>query len=134
VDILDARNMAEKPLKKLRMKVHVGVSAVLAIIIIIFNAVNDESVISALFTIAGYTYGPLLGMYSFGLFTKWKVKDKWIPLVAVISPVLCYFLSYFSEDLFNGYKIGFELLIINGILTFAGLWLLRKQNEKIEHQ
>ncbi len=134
VDILDARNMAEKPLRKLRMKVHVGVSAVLAIIIIIFNTVNDESVISALFTIAGYTYGPLLGMYSFGLFTRWKVKDKWIPLVAVISPVLCYFLSYFSEELFNGYKIGFELLIINGILTFAGLWLLRKRNEKIEHQ
>ena len=134
VDILDARNMAEKPLRKLRMKVHVGVSAVLAIIIIIFNTVNDESVISALFTIAGYTYGPLLGMYSFGLFTRWKVKDKWIPLVAVISPVLCYFLSYFSEELFNGYKIGFELLIINGILTFAGLWLLRKRNEKVEHQ
>src|SRR6056297_619038 len=134
VDILNTKNMKEKALKLLRKKVHVGVSAVLAIIIIIFNIVNDQSVISALFTIAGYTYGPLLGMYTFGLFTNMKVKDKWVPLVAVISPVLCYFLSYFSEELFNGYKIGFELLIINGILTFAGLWLLRKRNEKVEHQ
>src|SRR6056297_3136775 len=134
VDILNTKDMEEKPLRRLRKKVHVGMSIVLVIIILVFNAINDRAVISALFTVAGYTYGPLLGLYTFGLFTKYKVRDKWVPLVAVISPVLCYFLSYFSEELFNGYKIGFELLIINGILTFAGLWLLRKRNEKVEHQ
>ena len=127
VDILDAQNLAEKPLKRLRKKVHVGVSIALVLIIIVFNAVNDQSVISAVFTIAGYTYGPLLGMYSFGLFTKWKVNDKWIPFVAILSPVLSYFISFFSEALFNGYKIGFELLIINGLITFIGLWLLRRK-------
>ena len=120
--------MKEKALKLLRKKVHVGVSAVLAIIIIIFNIVNDQSVISALFTIAGYTYGPLLGMYTFGLFTKMQVKDKWVPLIAILSPILSGIISFNSEFLFNGYKFGFELLIMNGIITFIGLLLIRVRN------
>src|SRR6056297_1092234 len=127
MDILDSKGMEEKLLRKLRMKVHVGVSAVLAIIIIIFNTVNDESVISALFTIAGYTYGPLLGMYSFGLFTRWKVRDKWVPVVAVLSPIISGVISFNSETLFNGYQFGFELLIVNGLITLIGLFLLRKR-------
>jgi hypothetical protein len=84
-------------------------------------------VIDKLFTVAGYTYGPLLGLYSFGLFTKYPVKDRWVPLIAVISPVLCYILSDHSVHWLNGYKFGFELLILNGIITFIGLFLIRKK-------
>jgi len=130
VDILDTKHLKEKALKQLRKKVHVGVSVVLAIIIIIFNIVNDESVISALFTIAGYTYGPLLGMYAFGLFTNMKVKDKWVPLVAILSPVISGIISLNSEAWFNGYKFGFELLIMNGIITFVGLLLFQDGHRK----
>jgi Na+/proline symporter len=133
VDILNTKGMEEKPLKRLRKKVHVGMSVLLVIIILIFNAVNDEAVISALFTVAGYTYGPLLGMYTFGLFTRYQVRDKWVPFVAVLSPILCGVLSYYSETLFNGYQFGFEILIVNGFFTLVGLFLLSKrQNKEID--
>ena len=128
VDIPNTKGMQEKPLKRLRKKVHVGMSVVLVIIILIFNAVNDEAVISALFTVAGYTYGPLLGLYTFGLFTRYQVRDRWVPLVTVLSPIICALLSYYSETLFNGYQFGFELLIVNGFITLAGLFLLSRKN------
>ena len=127
MDILDSKEMEEKPLKRRRKRVHVGVSVVLVIIILIFNAVNNQAVISALFTIAGYTYGPLLGMYTFGLFTRYQVKDKWVPVVAVLSPILSGIISFYSESLFNGYQFGFELLILNGLITLIGLFLLRQK-------
>jgi len=128
MDILDSKGMEEKPLKRRRKRVHVGVSVVLVIIILIFNAVNNQAVISALFTIAGYTYGPLLGMYTFGLFTKYQVRDKWVPVVAVLSPIISGVISFNSETLFNGYQFGFELLIVNGLITLIGLFLLRKKD------
>lgn len=127
VDILDVGKKDEKQRVRSRKLVHFGMSLLMVAVIIIFKAINDESVISAVFTVAGYTYGPLLGLYAFGLFTKWNVKDRFVPLVCIISPVICYFLSQYSAILFNGYKLGFELLILNGALTFAGLLLLRKQ-------
>jgi hypothetical protein len=96
----------------------------------IFSLANDEAVIDKLFTIAGYTYGPLLGLYSFGLFTKRIVKDKVTPFIAILSPVFCYFLSTYSVQLLNGYKFGFELLLVNGFLTFAGLWAFSRKQDK----
>ena len=93
----------------------------------IFSTLNDKAVIDKLFTIAGYTYGPLLGLYSFGLFTKRMVKDKLTPFIAIISPVICFFLSKYSVELFNGYKFGFELLLLNGLLTFTGLYIFSKK-------
>ena len=129
VDILNPQNKSEKELKTIRKRVHVGVSAALVVVILIFNAINDESVISAIFRVAGYTYGPLLGMYTFGMFTKLKTKDKYVPFVAIASPIICYFLSSYSKVLFNGYTFGFELLILNGLITFIGLWLIRKTNK-----
>ena len=95
---------------------------------LIFNKVNDENVISKIFEVAGYTYGPLLGLYSFGLFTKYKVIDKWVPFIAIVSPVISYIISINSVSLLNGYKFGFELLILNGLLTFLGLFLARKKH------
>lgn len=119
-------NITDKQKRRIRYRVHLCVAVLFLVVIIIFRAINDRAVIDKLYTIAGYTYGPLLGFFSFGLFTKWQVKDKWVPLVAILSPVICYFVSSYSVQLLNGYKMGFELLIINGLLTFAGLFLLRK--------
>jgi Na+/proline symporter len=119
------KKMTEQRKTRLRYIVHICFAFILLGVIILFRAINDRAVIDKLFTIAGYTYGPLLGLYTFGLFTKSRVKDRWVPLIALISPVICYILSIFSENLFNGYKFGFELLIVNGMITFAGLYLLR---------
>ncbi len=119
-------NLSEKQRIRIRTYVHIGISLLVLVVIILFRAINDQAVIAKLFTIAGYTYGPLLGLYAFGLFTKYSVKDKWVPIIAIVSPILCYLLSIFSEYLFNGYKFGFELLIVNGLFTFIGLYLVKK--------
>ncbi len=118
-------DLNEEQKKNLRYKVHFAFALLLLLVIVLFRAINDRAVIDKLFTVAGYTYGPLLGLYAFGLFTRFQVKDKLVPYVAISSPIFCYLLSDYSEVLMNGYKFGFELLIINGLYTFIGLWLLR---------
>ncbi len=131
VDFLGLKSstsLTEKQKIRTRQIVHFSVSILLIVMIMIFRSVSDQSVIQKLFTIAGYTYGPLLGLYSFGLFTKFSVKDRWVPVIAVISPVLCYILSVNSEIWFRGYKFGFELLILNGMITFAGLLILKNKS------
>lgn len=110
--------------RRIRYLVHISFALLLLIVIVIFRAINDMAVIDKLFTVAGYTYGPLLGLFSFGLFSKRKVKDRLVPYVAAVSPVMCYFLSEYSEMLFAGYKFGFELLILNGLITYAGIWIV----------
>jgi len=129
VDILDIRKkeLPEKQKTRIRYLVHIGISLLVLIVIVIFNAINDRSVISSLFTIAGYTYGPLLGMYAFGLATRYKVRDQYVPLVAVLSPAICYLLSIYDKDIFWGYDFGFELLLVNGFLTFLGLFIVNKK-------
>lgn len=126
VDILDVRDDDPRFLWK-RTMVHVGLSVVLGVIIILFRVINNDSVIKSIYMVAGYTYGPLLGLYAFGLFTRYRVHDKWVPLVAILSPVLCYLFSRYSDQLLFGYKMGFEVLILNGALTFLGLFLLRRR-------
>lgn len=135
IDILDIRKKFkdERARKKIRMRVHIGVSIALAILIILFKAINNQSVISAIFTVAGYTYGPLLGMYSFGLFTNYDLKDKLVPYIAIASPIICLIINHFSELWFNGYKFGFELLILNGLITFTGLLFIKKKTIKTKH-
>jgi len=120
--------ITEDQRKRIRYRVHLSFALLLLLVIVIFRAINDRAVIDKLFTVAGYTYGPLLGLYSFGLFTRYQVKDKIVPYVAVSSPIFCFLLSEYSEILLNGYKFGFELLIINGLFTFIGLWFLRIRN------
>jgi len=115
------KDLSEKKSTGIRYAVHFIIAFLFFISILIFSALNDQAVIDKLFTIAGYTYGPLLGLYSFGLFTKRNVKDNITPLIAVLSPVICFFLSKYSVQLFNGYKFGFELILLNGFLTFMGL-------------
>jgi len=116
----------EKEDKKVRMMTHLGFSLLLFIVIMIFHFVVDENVISSLFTAAGYTYGPLLGLFSFGLFSKRVVNDKFIPLVAILSPLLSYILKLNAPVWFGGYEIGFEILIINGLLTYLGILAISK--------
>jgi solute:Na+ symporter, SSS family len=127
VDILEAEKWEEKKLTRTRRQVHLVISVVLGLVIMLFRAINDESVISAIFRVAGYTYGPLLGLYAFGLFTKLRVRDRLVPLLAILSPLFSFLLSYYSEQLFNGYQFGFELLIVNGAIMFAGLLLTSKK-------
>lgn len=116
---------SEKQKIRIRYLVHLSFALVLMLCIFVIRSMNDEAIIQKLYKIAGYTYGPLLGLYSFGMFTKWQVKDKWIPLIAIASPIICFILSQYSVQLLWGYKFGFELIILNGGLTFLGLWLLR---------
>lgn len=128
VDFLDIQQKENG--KKIRKQVHVIVSFVLFGVILIFNALNDESVINSLFKAAGYTYGPLLGLYSFGLLLKNKVKDYLVPFVCILAPIVSFWINLNSETIFNGYKFGFEILIVNGLLTFLGLLLISKKTAK----
>jgi hypothetical protein len=96
-------------------------------VILFFRAVNNESIVVAVFRVAGYTYGPILGLFVFGMYSKRKVNDKWVPLIGVSAPVICYFISKYSEEILFGYKFGFELLILNGLITMLGLLLISKK-------
>ena len=118
VDIIEFDKQVPEKQIITRKYVHLMMSFVLFGVILLFNAINDDSVIKSLFTVAGYTYGPLLGMFSFGLFTDLKIKDRYVPVVAILSPVLCFVLNLYIP-------FGFELLILNGLITFIGLMLLR---------
>lgn len=128
VDILGAKDKAEAELVKIRKRVHVGMAVVMGIVIFVFNMLNNTSVIDAVYILASYTYGPILGLFAFGIFTKKQVYDKYIPLVAIASPVLCFILQKNSEAWFNGYQFSYELLILNALFTFIGLCLLIKKN------
>jgi len=125
IDFLDVDKRAENEQIKVRKRVHLLMSLVLYLVIMLFSLISDESVISSLFKAAGYTYGPLLGLYAFGMMTKKQVKDRWVPLVCIISPIATYLLQLNSKTLLNGYEFGFEIIILNGLLTFLGLLLLQ---------
>ncbi|MDA9312712.1 sodium:solute symporter [Vicingaceae bacterium] len=131
VDFLAVEKKPELEAKKTRKATHIIMSFVLYLVILLFSLISDESVISSLFKVAGYTYGPLLGLYVFGLLHKINLKDKWVPLVCLVCPVICYVIQLNSESWLNGYKFGFELLMLNGLLTYFGLHLLRKKRLKI---
>jgi SSS family transporter len=128
IDIIDIENKAEKKRKRIRKQTHIGFSVLLALVIIAFNTIfTDVSVIWELFKAAGYTYGPLLGLFAFGILTKQAIKDKYVWIIAIIAPLISYALNANSALLFNGYKIGFEILIINGLFTFIGLLFIRQK-------
>ena len=115
-----------------RKIVHIIFAVILGLVILGFAAINDQSVINQLFKVAGYTYGPLLGLYAFGLFTKLKIADVFVPVVCIVAPVLTFIINLYSETLLFGYKFGFELLLVNGLLTFIGLLILTQGRIKKE--
>jgi solute:Na+ symporter, SSS family len=124
-DLLNAANFDENRLAKTRKTVHFLMAVVLGIIIVVFRMVNDQSVIGTLFTVAGYTYGPLLGMFAFGLFTNYNVRDRFVPVVAVLSPLVTWLLDSWAASIPGGYQFGYELVVVNGLIMFAGLMLLK---------
>jgi SSS family transporter len=128
IDFLNFKDKPEPVKRKQKFMVHLGFSFLFLVIILVFKEINERSVIDAVLNIAGYTYGPLLGLFAFGLFTKLQVRDKLVPIVCVLSPAISYVLSLNSEKLFGGYKIGLEILLINGMITFLGLWLISRKD------
>jgi Na+/proline symporter len=125
IDILKGgKGKTEQETAATRQKVHIGMAAVMGLAIFVINLLNNASVIDTVYRLASYTYGPLLGMFIFGIFTKWKIRDRWAPVVAIVSPLLCLILDINSEVWFNGYVFSHERLILNALFTFAGLCLL----------
>lgn len=129
VDFLDIENKEQAQKNKIRKTVHIGMSFVLIVVIMIFRMINDDSVINQLFKAAGYTYGPLLGLFTFGILIRNRsVTDKYVPVIAITAPILCYIINANSVEWLGGYKFSFELLLLNGFLTFAGLMFISKRS------
>ena len=122
IDILAIQNDSEKQAKRKRLMIHIAISVVFAFIILVIKEVNNRSIIDAIYMIASYTYGPLLGMFIFGLFTKRLVKDKFVPYICIISPVISFGINYVVENT-TDYIFGYEILMINAAITFFGMWL-----------
>ena len=130
IDIIglpERRDLDEKRKTRIRYMVHLSFAIIFLLSIIYFKQHNDSSVISTLLTIAGYTYGPLLGLYAFGMFTSRSIYDKWVPLICILSPLICYYINLHSTAWFNGYQLGFEVLVLNGLLTFLGLLMISRK-------
>ena len=120
--------ISEEQKIRYRKYIHIGFALLYLLVIIMFRPFHNESLIDKIFDIAGYTYGPLLGLYTFGLFVKnRKTNDKFVPIVAISSPIISYVLNIYSKNIFFGYQFGFEILIVNGLLTFIGLMLISKK-------
>ncbi len=129
VDILGAGKQNEVRLRKTRGFVHIGMAAAMVAVIMAFRLLGSTSMIDAVYVLASYSYGPILGMFAFGMATRRQVRDRWVPLVAIVSPALCLALDLGSERWFGGYRFGYELLIMNAVFTIIGLtFLIRKRS------
>ncbi len=122
IDFMEVEKRPEAERSRIKHWVHIGFSVLFYVVILIFNRLNSKEVITAVFDIAGFTYGPLLGLYAFGLFSARPVRDGWVPFICLAAPVLTYVVDLNSVSWFNGYKFGFERLLLNGAITYAGLW------------
>jgi len=129
IDFLNFKDKDEKTKLQQKFIVHLSFSVLFLIIILVFKEVNEKTVIDAVLNVAGYTYGPLLGLFAFGIFTKRKAGGKLVPVICLISPLLSYWISYNSVNWFSGYKISIEILIVNGLITFLGLLLISKKEK-----
>ena len=120
IDILNTDKLKENEAVRIRKITHIGISTIFVICILIFEAIDSQNVIDTIYTLASYTYGPLLGLFCFGLFTKLKPRDRYVPYIAIASPVVCYMIDILTFNA-TGYKFGYEMLMFNGLLTFMGL-------------
>ena len=121
------KGKSEKEQKTIRKKTHIGMSVLLVLVIISFKYILNSNVIDSLLTVAGYTYGPLLGLFAFGIFTNYKIKDRYVWIVALASVAIVFMLGNIPADYLGGYVIGYELLPLNGLFTFLGLMLIRRK-------
>lgn len=128
VDFMDIDNRKNEVQKKLRKRIHLTFSGILVLVIISYRYLLQDNIISSLLLVSSYTYGPLLGLFSFGLFTKYKINESWVWLIAILSVLISYLLNTYSSVLFGGYQFGYEILILNGIVTFIGLFIIRQKN------
>lgn len=130
IDIVGLKEKDWSPAKreKFRKTVHLVIAALFLGMVLIFKLKDDKSMIGLILKMAGFTYGPLLGLFAFGILTRFQVKDRWVPLVCLAGPVVCFFIDKFQSSLFGHFQIGLELLVLNGLLTFLGLWLIKKRN------
>ena len=130
VDLLNLnenQQKTEQQKKKLRMKVHLVFTVIFFLLIMVFKAINDKSIVYLIMEIAGYTYGPLLGLFAFGILTKYQIHKKYsILAVTLLAPIFTYIINYLVTN-FTDYRIGVELIILNGFLTFVGLWLIKSK-------
>ncbi|HCA82479.1 MAG TPA: sodium:solute symporter [Flavobacteriales bacterium] len=129
IDILRMdKNTAKSEASKHRIRniIHISFAFTLLIVILIFDAMNNDAIINTILTIAGYTYGPLLGLFAFGIYTTRIAKDNWVPVICILAPLLSWLLSTYSKTILGGYEFGYELLGVNGLLVFAGLMLVSK--------
>ena len=130
VDFLNFEKRTDEPKKKrTRIIVHIAFSVVLLIVILIFNAVSNDSVINELFIAAGYTYGPILGLFLFGIATSRKIRNNLVVLICILAPIISYILDSNAQQWFNGFTFGFLILPLNGIITLLGLWLISYKSE-----
>lgn len=128
IDFLSIEKFKEAKRIKIKHYVHIGFSVLFVVVIGLFHLFNNQELIAAVFNLAGYTYGPLLGLFSFGLFTKIPVNDKWVPYVCLSSPIITYFLEMQAQPLFGGF--GFSKLLLNGAICFLLLYLIKIKNYK----
>ena len=131
IDILGIEKEKAEQAKRTRLAVHLLISALFALIILVFKAVNNRSVIDAIYMIASYTYGPLLGLFLFGLFTQKRPRDKYVPYICLLSPLICFTIDHLTKQ-YTGYVFGYEMLMLNGSITFLGLWLASIHKAKVQ--
>ena len=125
IDLLGLQKRAdwsEAKRTRIRRRVHLGFAALFMALVMVFKALDDPSMIGLILKIAAYTYGPLLGLFAFGVLTQRRVNDRWVPAVALAAPALCWLIDVNQQALFRAWQLGLELLLLNGALTFAGLW------------
>lgn len=133
IDILGAGRKSEKDITSTRLKVHFAMAVLMGVTILIFNLLNSTSAIDAVYRLASYTYGPLLGMFTFGICSSRKVNDRMIPFIATVAPIICLVLQIKSEQWFSGYRFGYEILILNAMLTFMGMLAFSSKQEDLDN-
>ncbi len=132
IDIIGLKrrdDMSEAYKQKLRKTVHLIFAFVFLLLVMVFKWINSGSMIGVILKVAAYTYGPLLGLFAFGILTRRKVQDHYVPYIAIAAPLICFFLDKYQKQIFGSFEIGLELILINGLLTFLGLWLISKPTE-----
>ncbi len=130
VDVLGIKNKTEEEVNKTRKKVHILMAVVMGVVIFVFNILNKTSVVDAAYILASYTYGPILGLFAFGIIMKHSIRDKYIPFVVVFSPVLSFVIQHFTAKIWD-YHFSYELIIMNAFITFLGMCLLINKNQKV---
>ncbi len=137
IDILGLKrreDLSEKEQKRTRKTVHLAFAFIFLLLVMVFKWINSSSMIGVILKVAGYTYGPLLGLFGFGLLTRRQVQDRLVPYVAIAAPIICFFIDKYQKSLFGNFEIGLELILINGLLTFIGLLLISRKDAEAQRK